>query len=410
MEPFEQGFDFEAGSIEIAEFDLFRPLLDAVRRWIWKLSHDDAELTTFQMIYEHRDGRYIHVRYLRCTLESDGGRPIWGSNAYGPEPTVYSGREAYNWMVRSRNIVPDSLLEMLIKRRAEKTSPPTALLREPDFWAKLGLKHRPPNIHYATDDRKLLGQWSLSWLEGLIRSIRELESGERNDLISSREAVRPYFLFSFPVQRGKWWGPPGSVAPKSVAVEELPWLEHEAGVKHTLVRLKSWLKPHVNCLYAEFVCAGTPEAPSVAELVRAEESLIGMLPDLEESVVHLTKALHKAASPSNQPQQRKPATRPKGTRRGERLEAIAALERAYTAHLIGAKSHAQATLERHGVAELLPFPSQEEVARQIKLTTTRASNAINDVDAGAYLRELIAIGGSVESVLSFRPRPPRRSK
>lgn len=95
----------------------------------------------------------------------------------------------------------------------------------------------------------------------------------------------------------------------------------------------------------------------------------------------------------------RPAVRP--ARRAPRLTAIEQLERALEEHIRAARDHAYDWERRNLPPRLLPRPEQRQLARQLGLTESQVSRALNDPRA-TKLKILWDTAESLESVMRFR--------
>lgn len=95
-----------------------------------------------------------------------------------------------------------------------------------------------------------------------------------------------------------------------------------------------------------------------------------------------------------------PKTKP-AKRRATRATAIDALEQALIEHIISARDHAHSEDQRGRSAELLPRPSQKQLAQQLDLSRSAVSRAFNDSNAHT-LRMLWALADDLERVMEYR--------
>lgn len=93
-------------------------------------------------------------------------------------------------------------------------------------------------------------------------------------------------------------------------------------------------------------------------------------------------------------------TTPAPLRRQTRAADIEALVGELREHLRAARDYAFHTLESTGVAELLPRPSQKELAQRLDITESRVSRSINDQDA-QQLKLLWELADDVDGIMRY---------
>lgn len=93
-------------------------------------------------------------------------------------------------------------------------------------------------------------------------------------------------------------------------------------------------------------------------------------------------------------------TKPAPVRRQTRAADIEALVCELREHLRSARDYAFHTLDTTGVAELLPRPSQKDLAQRLGITTSRISRSINDDDA-QQLKLLWELADDIEGIMRF---------
>lgn len=93
-------------------------------------------------------------------------------------------------------------------------------------------------------------------------------------------------------------------------------------------------------------------------------------------------------------------TKPAPVRRQTRAADIEALVSELREHLRSARDYAFHTLDTTGVAELLPRPSQKDLAQRLGITTSRISRSINDDDA-QQLKLLWELADDIEGIMRF---------
>lgn len=105
-----------------------------------------------------------------------------------------------------------------------------------------------------------------------------------------------------------------------------------------------------------------------------------------------------------------PRSRPTKTvsRRGKRPADLERLTREMVEHLRGARDHAAETLERNGVAELLPRPSQRALGKQCQIPEATVSRCLNrdQSEAAKLLQIFWQTAADLDGVMRWRP--PRR--
>jgi len=92
--------------------------------------------------------------------------------------------------------------------------------------------------------------------------------------------------------------------------------------------------------------------------------------------------------------------KPAPLRRQTRAADIEALVGELREHLRAARDYAFHSLETTGVAELLPRPSQKELAHRLDITASRVSRSINDRDA-QQLKLLWKLADDVEGIMRY---------
>lgn len=97
-----------------------------------------------------------------------------------------------------------------------------------------------------------------------------------------------------------------------------------------------------------------------------------------------------------------PPPSPRPRKRAGRAAAIEQLRRQLTEHLRAARDHAQATLELHGQAALLPRPTQKVLAKWTGLKAVTVSRCLRDPEA-RELRMLWEMADDLDSVLRLPP-------
>lgn len=93
-------------------------------------------------------------------------------------------------------------------------------------------------------------------------------------------------------------------------------------------------------------------------------------------------------------------TKPAAVRRQTRAADIEALVSELREHLRSARDYAFHTLDTTGVAELLPRPSQKDLAQRLGITTSRISRSINDEDA-QQLKLLWELADDIEGIMRY---------
>lgn len=96
------------------------------------------------------------------------------------------------------------------------------------------------------------------------------------------------------------------------------------------------------------------------------------------------------------------AAKPKKSpaKRGERAADIEKLTRSMIAHLRAARDHANFTLENGGKAELLPCPTQRELARLNQMSESAVSRCMKDKRA-VQLRLLMEVASDVYQIMRW---------
>jgi hypothetical protein len=120
--------------------------------------------------------------------------------------------------------------------------------------------------------------------------------------------------------------------------------------------------------------------------------LVGMLRTLADGTVGATPAAAKSSRRSK-PQ----------PRRGTRTASIEKLEKELEKHLLAARDHAHSLIGRGADPELLPRPTQKELARRTGLTGSDVSRCLKDKHA-KVLRILWEAAGSLDGVMRFKRR------
>lgn len=98
----------------------------------------------------------------------------------------------------------------------------------------------------------------------------------------------------------------------------------------------------------------------------------------------------------------------RGRKRGSRAAAIEALRQELNAHIIAAADHAFATSERTGTPELLPKPTQAELAERIGVSPPTLGRCLTD-KAAPELRILWEAADDVYEVMKWRKLATRGS-
>ena len=88
-------------------------------------------------------------------------------------------------------------------------------------------------------------------------------------------------------------------------------------------------------------------------------------------------------------------------KRASRAAAIDAIKQALREHLRAARDHAYALREHDNPARLLPRPTQQQLARQLRLSASSVSRAIND-PSDIEITVLWSAANELEQVLQFR--------
>ena len=102
---------------------------------------------------------------------------------------------------------------------------------------------------------------------------------------------------------------------------------------------------------------------------------------------------------TNRPANPRP-TKPAPIRRQTRAADIEALVGELREHLRAARDFAFHTLETNGVAELLPRPSQKDLAQRLGITSSRVSRSINDEDA-QQLKLLWKLADDIDGIMRY---------
>ena len=93
-------------------------------------------------------------------------------------------------------------------------------------------------------------------------------------------------------------------------------------------------------------------------------------------------------------------TKPAPIRRQTRAADIEALVSELRTHLRSARDYAFHTLDTTGVAELLPRPSQKDLAQRLGITESRISRSIHD-DEAQQLKLLWELADDIEGIMRF---------
>ncbi len=101
-----------------------------------------------------------------------------------------------------------------------------------------------------------------------------------------------------------------------------------------------------------------------------------------------------------------PASKPtkKAKKRGPRTAKIEKIQLALVERIRAARDHADATREVGGVPELLPRPSQQELAKELGMTEPALSRCLNDPKA-PVLKRLWELSDDLNAVMNFRGVP-----
>lgn len=91
----------------------------------------------------------------------------------------------------------------------------------------------------------------------------------------------------------------------------------------------------------------------------------------------------------------------KPTRRGQRLAAIESLTRALSDHLRAAREHAQSAIDHGREPQLLPRPTQRQLAKECRLSDAAVSRSLQDPDA-RELRLLWELATDLNHILNPR--------
>ncbi len=93
-------------------------------------------------------------------------------------------------------------------------------------------------------------------------------------------------------------------------------------------------------------------------------------------------------------------------KRASRAATIESLQKEITEHIIAARDHAQAAIQRGKSPDLLPRPKQKDLANRLGVPESAISRALRD-PAAQMVKVLWAVADDLDQVLKFRP--PRRS-
>jgi hypothetical protein len=96
-----------------------------------------------------------------------------------------------------------------------------------------------------------------------------------------------------------------------------------------------------------------------------------------------------------------PKTDSRQKKRGPRTAHIEALTREMMEHVRAARDHAVDTRDRNGTPQLLPRPTQAELARRVKISEASVSRCLVD-DAARELQFLWELSLDVDRLISFR--------
>jgi len=109
--------------------------------------------------------------------------------------------------------------------------------------------------------------------------------------------------------------------------------------------------------------------------------------------------IHRVGSRTGWPRPRQA----KPHKRASRAALIELLSKHMKDHIIAAQEHARSTAERHGLAELLPRPSQRLLAKLTRASESAVSRCLHD-PAARELRLLWEIAGDLDRLLALPPR------
>jgi hypothetical protein len=88
-------------------------------------------------------------------------------------------------------------------------------------------------------------------------------------------------------------------------------------------------------------------------------------------------------------------------KRSSRKTLIASIKKALRKHLMAARDKAFSSSKRSGIPELLPRPTQEQLAKQLKVDVSSISRAINDT-SDREISFLWEIANDVDQVMNFK--------
>jgi hypothetical protein len=155
---------------------------------------------------------------------------------------------------------------------------------------------------------------------------------------------------------------------------------------------------------------GDDEAASGSDLVPGESMSLSLSGRPKALAAHFEKFGRKycvtlpvvcPAISGTPPGKERGSARKKQRKRASRAAAIDAVKQALREHLRAARDHAYSLREHGKKAELLPRPTQQLLADQLRLGASAVSRAIND-PSDKEIKILWKIANDLEHVLQFK--------
>lgn len=296
MSSFPRAFSFESAYVLLAN-EIFRPLQDAVCRWVAHCPEAYEGLgTRFWILYEHADGRFVFLEYSCCQprieRELDFDIKIWHSDS-APNGGVVDNDRALGFILKHRLAIPASLESALPQhlKHATLASPPRPITE----WSGKGHLQRTA-VTLAHD--VAFGLLLDKLLDATIHFVQEIRSWSKGtgQTVDAATTFGAALFVRYPVDHRKWWGDINKVAPATVELVDLPFPESIVAIRDLIRDVQTVTEGPIVVLTCRGAL-GHVEAPSDLEKEEARQDLARQLPEIEQFVLAIRVAQDALAQP-----------------------------------------------------------------------------------------------------------------
>lgn len=291
----EKKFQFEESVIRLQSGDVFRPLKDAVERWVCeRRSPYEVIGPTMEILYQLGDDTFVIVVNECCdrVLNDSDGSQIWTSDS-PPNGRRVTDREAADFILSGQRPLPECLESKIEEFMAPQTigEPKIQEPRPIEFWLECKDVSQASSLVAHEIDPIEMAEDIMNFG---IAAVQQLRNQPRLDALNARDDVfglgRTLFRM-YTVDPKKWWGSNDIVPPQQVSHTELPWPKGSAKVECIVEELSKAFRIPYAALRAYRSLPGDFAKPNDQDLPVIQEAVDGMAEILEPLVVELRSAI-----------------------------------------------------------------------------------------------------------------------